>query len=109
MDMFFLSYVNETMYLLWNLPFFKMVSPKTNFFLFSNLGLLIAQKTSIHINWLGDDTPHAVLSQKCILWEKSLVKETPSASRCLSYLINNFLMNIKQLAKSSTESFSIPF
>ena len=50
MEIFFLSYVNETMYLLWNLPFFKMVSPKTNFFLFSNLGLIIAQQTNIHIN-----------------------------------------------------------
>ena len=27
----FLSYVNETMYLLWNLPFFKMVPPETVF------------------------------------------------------------------------------
>ena len=34
MKMFFLSYVNEAMYLLWNLPFFKMVPPKTNFFSF---------------------------------------------------------------------------
>ena len=34
MEMFFLSYVNETIYLLWNLPFFKMVPPKTNFFSF---------------------------------------------------------------------------
>ena len=50
MEIFFLSYVNETMYLLWNLPFFKMVSPKTNFSLFSNLGLVIAQQTNIHIN-----------------------------------------------------------
>ena len=49
-EMFFLSYVNETMYLLWNLPFFKMGPPKTNFFLFSNLGLIMAQQTSIHIN-----------------------------------------------------------
>ena len=32
MEMFFLSYVNNTMYLLWNLPFFKMVLPKTNFY-----------------------------------------------------------------------------
>ena len=31
-NVFFLSYANETMYLLWNLPFFKMVLPKTNFF-----------------------------------------------------------------------------
>ena len=32
MEMFFLNCVNETMYLLWNLPFFKMVPAKTNFF-----------------------------------------------------------------------------
>ena len=42
------------MYLLWNLPFFKMVLPKTNyfffFFLFSTLGLIMAQETSIHVN-----------------------------------------------------------
>ena len=44
MEMFFLSYVNETMYLFWNLPFFKMVPPKTNFW------LITAQQTSIHIN-----------------------------------------------------------
>ena len=50
MEMFFLSYVNETMYLLWNLPFLEMVPPETNFFLFSNLGLIIAQQTSIRIN-----------------------------------------------------------
>ena len=51
MGMVLLSYVNETMYLLWNLPFFKIVPPKTNFFffLFSNLGLIIAPQTSIHI------------------------------------------------------------
>ena len=30
MEMFFLSYVNETMFLLWNLPFFKLVPPKTD-------------------------------------------------------------------------------
>ena len=30
-EMFFLSYVNETMYLLWNLPILKMVLPKTIF------------------------------------------------------------------------------
>ena len=33
-EIFVLSYVNETTYLLWNLPFFKMVSPKPNFFPF---------------------------------------------------------------------------
>ena len=52
MEMFFLSYVHETIYLLWNFPFFEMVPPKTNFFFFSfsNLGLIITQQTNIHIN-----------------------------------------------------------
>ena len=36
MEMFFLRYVNETMYLLWNLPFFKSVLPKAFFFSFLN-------------------------------------------------------------------------
>ena len=65
MEMFFLSYVTE-MYLLWNLPFFKMVPPKTNFFLFSNLGLIMAQQTSILVNCFmaGDYTPCAILISK---------------------------------------------
>ena len=80
-NVFFLSYANEIMcllrYLLWNLPFFKLVPPKTNFFfLFSNLGLIIVQQTSILINCFmaGDDTPRAIPPQKCILWERGLVK-----------------------------------
>ena len=31
MEMCFFSYANETMYLLWDLTFFKSVLPKTNF------------------------------------------------------------------------------
>jgi len=34
--------------------------------------------------------------------------ETPSALRCLSYLINGFLTYIKQLANTSKGGFSIP-
>ena len=34
--------------------------------------------------------------------------ETPSALRCLSYLMNNFLTDIKQLAKTSRGALSIP-
>ena len=70
---------NETIYLLWNFPFFKMVLPKTNFFLFLNLGLIMAQQTSIPVNCFmaGDDTPLAILSQKCTLWERGLVKLPP--------------------------------
>ena len=93
MEMLFLSYVNETKYLLWNLPFFKMVPPKTNFW------LKIAQQTSIHIIvlWLADDTPCAILSQKCIVGEGP--GEALSGLRCLSYLIDSFLTGIKHLAK----------
>ena len=56
----------------------KLVLPKTNlfFFLFSNLGLIMAQQTSIHVNCFmaRDDRPCTILSPKCILWERSLVK-----------------------------------
>ena len=105
--MFFLSYVNETMSLLWNLPFFKMVPPKTNFFfLFSNLGLIIAQQTSIHINcFMWWHTSCHPVSKMHIVGEEP--GETPSALRCLSYLINNFLTDIKQLAKTSMGALSI--
>ena len=91
MEMFFLSYVNETIYLLWNLPFFKMVPPKTNFFLFSNLGLIMTQQTSIPVNCFmagGWHTSwHPIL--KCIVWERDLVKLPQPWG--VSYLINSFL------------------
>ena len=72
MDMFFLSYVNETVYLLCNLPFFKMVPPKTNFFSFlkpwADNGS--TNQDSCQLFYVGggrwDDTPHAILSQNCI-------------------------------------------
>ena len=97
MEMFFLSYVNETIYLLWNLPFFKMVPPKTNFFLFSNLGLIIAQQTSIHINCFtagGWHTLRHPISKTHIVGERP--GEPPSG---LSYL--SFLTDTKQLVKTS--------
>ena len=87
MEMFFLSYINE-MYLLWNLSFFKMVPPKTNFFLFSNLRLIMAQETSIPVNYfmvgvgVGDDIP--LISKMQIVGEGP--GETPSALQYLSYL-----------------------
>ena len=100
MEIFFLSYVNETMYLLWILPFFKMVLPKTNLFLLSNLGLIIAQQTSIHINCFMDGEGHtsgSPISKMHIVGEAP--GKTPSALWCLSYLINSFVTDIKQLAK----------
>ena len=78
-----------------------MVPPKTNF-LFSNLGLIMAQEISIPVYCFmgggGNGTPSAVLSQKCILWGEGPGK-TP-ALRCLSYLVNSFLTDIKHLTKN---------
>ena len=75
---------------------------RLTFFLFSNLALIIAQQTSIHINcfmaggWQTSSHP---------IWKMHIVGEgpgeTPSALTCLSYLINSFLTDIKQLAKTS--------
>ena len=115
MEMFFLSYVNETMYLFWNLPFFKMVPPKTKFW------LITAQQTSIHINCFMAGRWHILshtISKMQVVGEGP--GETPSASRCLSYLINSFLTEGHKtsgwrlacsvpLLMSVSEAFSIPF
>ena len=95
---------------------------RLTFFLFSNLGLIIAQQTSIHINCFMAGRRHTSshpISKMHIVGEGP--GETPSALRCLSYLINSFLTDIKQLAKdwqgalsipllmSISEAFSVPF
>ena len=99
---FFLRYVNETMHLLWNLPFFKMVLSKTNlFFLFSNLGLILSQQTSIDVNcFMARVHPMPFYLKKMhIVGERP--GETPSAClRCLSCLINSLLTDIKHPAKN---------
>ena len=101
MKMFFLSYFNEVMYLLFDLPFFKMIPPKTNFFLFSNLGLIKAQQTSIPVKCFmarGWYTSCHPISKMHIVGEGP--GETPSTLRRLSYLINSFLTDIKHLSKN---------
>ena len=99
MEVFFLNYVNETMYLLWNLPFFTMVPPKTNFFSFlkpwAENGLNKPVFMSI-VLWCTSCHP---ISKTHTVGEGP--GETLSALRCLSYLINSFLTDIKQLAKTS--------
>ena len=101
MEMFFLSYGNETMYLLWNLPFFKMVPPKTKFFPFLK-------------PWSdnGSTNQYSCQLRYCRGWHTSCHPiskmhtvgegpgETPSALRCLSYLINSLQTDIKPLAKN---------
>ena len=82
--------------MLWNLPFFKMVPPKTNFW------LVIVQQTSIHINCFMAGKWYTLchpISKMHIVGEGP--GETPTDLRCLSYLINNFLTDVKQLAKTS--------
>ena len=100
MEVIFLSYVRETMF--WNLPFFKMVLPKTNFFLFSNLGLIMAQQASIPVNCFMAEGWHTSCHpmSKMHTVEEGF-GETPSALRCLSYLINSFLTGIKSVQLSS--------
>ena len=109
-EMFFLRYVNETMYLLWNLLSSKRFPPKTNFFLFSNLGLILAQQTSIHNNCFMVGRWHTSchpISKMHISGEGP--GETPSALRGLSCLIYSFLTDIKQLDKLARGALSIPF
>ena len=45
----------------------------------SNLRLIMAQQTITRASCFmaGEDTPRAILSQKCVLWE--MAGETPSA------------------------------
>ena len=54
MEMFFLSYVNETIYLLWNLPLFKTVPPKTNLFSFLKPWADNSSKNGVHISCFMD-------------------------------------------------------
>ena len=73
---------------------------RLTFFLFSNLGQIMAQQTSIHINCLmagGWYTSCHPMSKMHIVGEGP--GETPSALRCLSYLINSFLTDMRHLAK----------
>ena len=74
------------------------------FFLFPNFGLIMAQWTSIHVNYFmaRDDRPCAILSQKCILWKRDLVK-LPSVLRCLYYLISSFIIDTKCLTENLQE------
>ena len=91
----------------WQMYFFplslltKPVLPKTNhFFPFSNLGLIMAPQTSVRINCfrLGHDTSRHSISKMHTLREGP--GETPSALRCLIYLINSSPADIKHLAKN---------
>ena len=100
MEIFFLSYVYETMHLLWNLPVFKMVLSKTNFFFFSVLK-----------PWADNSSINQYSYQLFYGWGMTQLVpsyfenaycgrgETPSALRCLSSLINSFLTGIKDPAK----------
>ena len=92
------SYVNEPMHLLWNLPFFKMVCLRLIFsFRKTWAGNGSTNQYSSQLFYgQGDDTPHATLSQKCILWERGPVRWLNSLSPWdgLSCLIKSFLTDI---------------
>ena len=78
-----------------------MVPPKTNFFPSSNLGLVMVQQTGIHGNCFmtrGRHTTRCSISEVHVVGEGP--GETPSALTSLSYLLDSFLTDIKQLAKN---------
>ena len=88
------------MYLLWNLPFFKMVPAETNFFSFlkhwadnSSINQYSYQVFSL---W-GMTTSCHPISKMHIVGDGP--GKTPSTLRCLSYLINSFITDIKHPAK----------
>ena len=75
---------------------------RLTFFLFSNLGLIITQQTSIHINCFmagGWNTSCHQVSKMHTVGEGP--GETLSALSYLSYLIDGFLTDIKHLDKTS--------
>ena len=92
------SYVNETMYLLRNLSFFKMVPPKTNFFSFLKPW---AQQTRIPVNCFmagGWHTSGQPISKVHTVGKGP--SAAPSTWRHRSHLTNSFLTDIKHLSKN---------
>ena len=81
---------------------------RLTFFLFSKLGLIIAQQTSIHIN--------CFMAGGCHTWchpisKMHIVGEGPGNSLRLEVsplLTNNFLTDIKQLAKTGRGAIPVP-
>jgi len=98
MAIFFLSYINETMYLLGNLPFFKM-----------------------HVNCFmaGDDSPCAILSQNVCCgrgaWCNTLCLRHFFYLIAACYQVHNALLKTSKgslflpFLMSMLEAFSIPF
>ena len=87
----------------------KQCSLRLTLFLFSNLGLMVAQQDSIHINSFMAGGWHASchpISKMHIVGEGP--GDTLPALRCLSYLINSFLTDIKHRLKTS-RTLSAPF
>ena len=94
-EMSFLSHVNETMYLIWNLPFFKMVPPKTNFFFFPFLKPWADNSSTnqysyqLLYGWGMNSSCHLITKMHIV---EEGPGETPSALRCLPYLIGDSLV-----------------
>ena len=109
MEMFFLTNVNEIMYLLWNLSFFKMIPP--NFFSFLKPWADNSSTNQYSYQLLhGSGMTHLChpISKMPVVGKGH--GETPSALRCLSYLINSFLTDIRQWhPHSSTLAWKIPW
>jgi len=80
----------------------KWFCPSLNFFLFSNLGLIMAQQASIPSQlFYGRGITRSCHPMSKMHTVEEGPGETPSALRCLSYLINSFLTGIKSVQFSS--------
>ena len=99
------------MYLLWNLPFFRMVPPKTNFFFFSFLKPWADNRSTNQYSYqlfYGQGMTHLMPSYRKNAHCGRGAWWNSSALRGLSYLINNFQTDINQLAKLAKGALSIP-
>ena len=80
MEMFFLSYVNETMYLLWNLLFFKMVPPKEE----AQAGIKIVRRNINNLRYADDTTLMAESEEEL----KSLLMKVKEESEKVGLKLN---------------------
>ena len=104
MEMFFLRFVNEAMYLLCNLPFFKVVPPKTNIFSFLKPWADNSSKNQYSYQlFYGWGMTHLMPS-----YLKN-VGETPSALRYLSYLIESESESRYQLCPTLCKPMDCPW
>ena len=80
MEILFLGYVNETMYLLWNLLFFKMAPPKEE----AQTGIKIVRRNINNLRYADDTTLMAESEEEL----KSLLMKVKEESEKVGLKLN---------------------